>query len=830
MTLNKFEQNALNISNAANSFDLSEQIYKKALKYYNDGLKADALDYLTTIGKDGEKFTLPAKQRRVDRLTPRLRYLKSRENVRRIPLSVKLSDKLSIDEKISRIKQIARIEYLNRLNDKMQEMIPEYDAIDDINLNYKQYYEQYSQEYIKQGYNPEQVKILVANTLKEKVDELAAEVKRKTEYLLQKNKGFAKLYKQIEDEIREEYVDELERKVDIMLRSFIDKRELDLEKQKAFEMSLKTAIGAEYYYVDITGDSNEPTFEALSPLDVIYPKSNNTWVQDCDWVVIKRRYTPRQLEELYSINGKVKELLANYDYINSTNAVWNDTITYSSSTGEDGLVLVNHIFWKEKEIKSFALYPNKYNPDSPHIHMVDDKEKEKAKRKNIPVKELPYYALYEAVVWDDMFILPPRRVPDAVRFEDSYRSPKLPVIGLVFDNQLRKPYSLVLETKDAAELSTIVNLKMELMITLSGVKGMIMDDSQRPSNMSRQEWMYFKKMGTAWIQSMKNGRPASYNQFQSYDDTLPQSIVTLLQIDESLERHFDIVTGVTRQSLAMMEQYELKGTTMAAINQTLSIVESIYQTHELIYVKALEHYVNLILKFTSAKGIKIDYEDQIRGYIVEEIIPDEFEDRDIKVSINKSIADDTVKELYKQIAINGVSTKTLPIKAVSAVLTANSFREMDKRMAELMDEYEERVMKNQMAVDNNKAEQEASIIKLKGEIDKLLKEYDLQIEQMKLQQEADKFAQELNLKYLDMQNKGKAIEQNYEINKEKNALTNKNIETEKFVELSYLKEQQRQSVVNAQLESIKLKLDMILKQTGNVKNTKVTKAKEQIKD
>lgn len=829
MKYTTYEQNAINIANAANEFTIPSEVYNKSLEFYNNGLSEDALDYLRKFGKD-KKYVLPGKQRRIDRLTPRLRYLKSRELVRRIPLSIKLADRESIVEKIKKIKRVVNIEYLNAVQEVIEQTVPEYAQIDDINLNSSQYLEQISQSYIEQGYPESAVKVYAANALKQQLEYLISEASRKSQYVLAKNKYYKDIKKNIEEKIRKEYIDELEKKVDVLLRSHIHKKEFENEKSIAFDYALKTAIGAEYYYVDITGNSNEPVFEAVSPLDVIYPMTSNTWVQDGDWVVLLRHYTARELEERYEINGAVKALIDKYEIAGKTEAAYVSGYAYPNTIGEMGTYTIKHIFWKEKEKKLFAYYPNKYNPDSPHIHMIKENEKSKLIKKGIKVKELPFYVIYEAVMLDDMFIVRPRKITDVVRYDDSYIDPKLPVIGLVFDKKFRKPYSLVLETKDSVELSTIINMKMELLITLSGVKGMIMDDSQRPGGMTRDEWMFLRKQGTAWIQSMKNGRPATFNQFQNYDDTLSQSIVTLLNIDESLERHFELVTGVTRQSLAMMEQYDLKGTTMAAINQTLSIVESIYQTHELIYVKALEHYVNLLIRYTDAQKVYIDYEDSKMGYMVEEIDLAEFEDRTVKIVINKSLTDESVRELYKQLAIQGVMSNRMPISAVSAILTSDSFREMDSKLMTLIDEYEQKITQNQMAIDNNKAKQEAEIIKLKGEIEKMLKQYDVQIEQTKLNVEAEKMRREFEVKYKQLENESQKIGNDNEIDRAKIGIENKKIETERFIEMAYLKEQQRQSVVNSQLEAIRLKLDAILKNTSEPKSVKTTRSKEHIKD
>ena len=218
------------------------------------------------------------------------------------------------------------------------------------------------------------------------------------------------------------------------------------------------------------------------------------------------------------------------------------------------------------------------------------------------------------------------------------------------------------------------------------------------------------------------------------------------------------------------------------------------------------------------------------GHVAEKIDLSEYEERSIRIMLNKSINDENVKELYKQLSIQGVLQNKLPIKAISAILTSDSFREMDMRLSSLIEEYDKKVNEYQMNIDNNKAENEGRLIQLKGEIEKVLKEYDIKVQEMKLQQESERINADYEMRYRELESMENNDGMNYKVKTEANELKNKDIDTEKFIEMAYLKEQQRQSVVNSQLETIRLKLDAILKNTSQGKNTKVTGGKEHIKD
>src|SRR5690606_23876800 len=91
------------------------------------------------------------------------------------------------------------------------------------------------------------------------------------------------------------------------------------------------------------------------------------------------------------------------------------------------------------------------------------------------------------------------------------------------NNRFNKAYSPVWETKDIQELYNILHFQEELLISLSGVKGTVVDISQLPSGMSMTEVMYYKKNGLLPIETLfPGGKPkrTSFNQFSNYDDSV----------------------------------------------------------------------------------------------------------------------------------------------------------------------------------------------------------------------------------------------------------------------------------------------------------------------
>ena len=817
--------------------------YKQAVDYYAKGIDRATFDYLRKVGK-GNNYILPAKARNMDRLSPRLRYLAAREARREILYSLNFVDQSSLDEKndiqvklfVENLEKIAR----EKLSDLDVEISATNDFIAKIGEQLALGKQNISvlRQRQENGENITEEQIMSANEalqeMERQVKETNIRVEHRLKYIYNKKivdteqlNEIARISKMSAKDIREEKVQEL-------MEAMIFNMNLDEQKKYAFFQALIVGIGAEYYYVDYEENSIYPIFEALHPSDVFYPQTSNTWVQDGDWVGFRKYMSTEQILRQFSPSDSVIARLKSRDtfYSASMYQNYNGGAKFNESgSGNSTFHEVYFLFWTKEVNVVFSEFENKHNPKNPHIHLTEDSTLPPKKNEK---RETRYMTdIYTAVIVDDEFILEPQVKTEVVRSVDNYSIPKLPVVGLVFDDRTRKPYSLVMETKDAVELSIVVNFKLELIIALSGVKGFIMDDTQRPSNMSRDEWNYLKKMGTAWIESQKKGqRPSSFNQFQTYDDTLPPSVETLIQIDESLEKHFDLATGVTRQSLAQIEQYDLKGNTQMAQNQTMMITEIYYETHERIYCKALEQLINLKARYYNENEIVAAYNHPDFGYKSVKIPAKMLMEKDISIVVQDSGRDERLVQTLQSVAMKYFQEKAIPFKVLSSILTSNSFKKIESKISHFIDEFEQMQLQNASSVEEKKAMIEERKINAKGEIDKMLKQMELQIEDVQSRLDAERLAFDREKFAFEKSIKEKELVTDSSLKKYE-------IDSERAVETAYLGEQKRQSLVDENIQRIELMLQTLLT-TLSEKNyrdiefkkseQKQIKSKEKIKD
>ena len=809
--------------------------YKQAVELNKNGIDRAAFDYLRKVGKS-KQYILPAKARFIDRLGPRLRYLKAREARREILYSMNLVDKTSQDEKSNlQVKHmLEQMELLvrDRMGDIDEEVLALNETIGSIReqVAMGQQQVQVMTQRQQNGEKVSQEEIMSAQQAAEYIQKQASRILIRLDQRTKMLENQKILTRENLDEItqkaRTSIHDIKEEKIQSLLETMVFNMNIEEQKKYAFAQSLICGVGAEYYYVDYQEGHDNPTFEAIHPRDVFYPQTANTWVQDGDWGAFRKSMSTEQIIRKFRPGEKIKDLLFSRDTFYSQNMRINVNGGARFEEGSPGSNVyhdVYFIYWMSERNVVWSMFDNKYNPNSPHIHLTEDPS---SKPKKKETRETTYITdVYEAVMIDNEFLVPPQLKTEVVRSADNYSIPKIPIIGLVFDSDTRKPYSLVLETKDAMELGIVVQFKLELIIALSGVKGFIMDDSQRPSNMQRDEWQYLRKMGTAYIESVKKGgRPASFNQFQTFDDTLPQSIETLLTIDESIEKHYDVATGVTRQSLAQIEQYDLKGTTNVATQQTMMLTEIFYETHERIYCKALEQLINLKAKFFNDKEIIASFYHPEYGYKSVKMPKGFISERDISIIVQDSGRDERMVQTMQQVAMGYFDKGSIPFKALASILSSNSFKKIENKISFYLEDFQNKMFEQQQAAESNKQNSEKEKIQIQGEVNKMLKELDMQIQNAKNEIEAKRVNSEDLYRNWEMGFKEKELAT-------KSALQKYDTDSERAIETTYLGEEKRQSLVDEKLRSLELEVQTLMGMLSeeNYKKVELKKAENSLK-
>ena len=338
---------------------------------------------------------------------------------------------------------------------------------------------------------------------------------------------------------------------------------------------------------------------------------------------------------------------------------------------------------------------------------------------------------------------------------------------------------------------------------------MIMDKSQKPEKMSTKKWMYYRRLGTMWIETMKKGRkiPATFNQFQNYDDSLSQSVQLTWELLGGIEAMISRQIGITDPRLGQTVAKDPVHNVMMSQEQSSLITEIQFFDADLVYSRAMSQYLNLVLRYELKNGKVINYLDENQEEILFRMPANTLDKSDFTIHAWNNIQEDHMLDMIRQSAMSQV-----PIDGIAALMRVDSLIEMENRLAEIVTEQQNRETQSQMQIDNNKAEQEQRTLQLQAEIEQYAQQMTMRLEQAKMELEKIKLDSELQYKQWEIQFKEKELQA-------KTDLQLLGVASENQVETAYLQETMRSNRVQEELELNRQRIEALM----NIGNMQVQK-------
>lgn len=390
----------------------------------------------------------------------------------------------------------------------------------------------------------------------------------------------------------------------------------------------KEITGRQYYHCRVNRVGEPPEVRNIRPGNLFYADNNVKWVKQCDWAVEPLRMSVSeiidrwgdQLEkaeidrlqswvEMYTHDAYKVDSMREMDAL-----LEGDAEDYlQSNRGYYNKINVYFVEFKASRKVSLLESTNKKDPDTPFIKYIPQDrlfEVPGARKKNIKTKYIQ--DLYQAVrIGDDMWVdlgkvKYPRRDPvHPSRVHLSFN-------GLTYNGKI-KPHSLVEVTDELQDLYDIMHFHKENLIAMSGTKGSYMELSQLPDfgtgkfEDNLKMYLYYKKLGTAFIDRSQEGADTSFNTFPSYDDTLGAGLQVILKIIEHLEELASRIIGVPRQALGDIEQYDGKGNVQSALSNSALVTEPMFNEHDEFARQMCEDVIN---------ACKVSYRNGYQGSYV----------------------------------------------------------------------------------------------------------------------------------------------------------------------------------------------------------------------
>lgn len=542
-------------------------------------------------------------------------------------------------------------------------------------------------------------------------------------------------------------------------------------------LSEQLITGEETYYVGLEANMNEPQLRLVRPENLWYQHSDdNRYICDSGWSV---EFMPMNYQEAMSIFTEIPEEEWDRIYASSGMVYGQNHAKSPVDITPDGQMLYNNNFysrargygsqliyvyllhWKESVPINVLMKRSEEKDTKGTYHIKEDEiediltdeEAEEWRKKATKDEKKQYYIekryrndLYQAYkIGNEIYRY--GRCAVQQRREHDLMDVELPYMGYAINNFVY-PDSLVWATRELQELYNIVAFKKELAITLSGVKGVVMDLARIPKNMSPEEWVAHRKMGSLYI--TKTDAEGAYvqgatdNQLTIYDDTLSNSVSNYDVALQSIKNMIATVTGVNEAIQGEIKQNALVGTVEMQQERGNAIMEYHIQRHEHIIEKVLEKLTNLF-RFSYKKGRKGFSLYGERQQLLQ-IEPEDLQESFFRVRIKNSEKELDVLNVAKELAKQQVANNVMPMHTFIEIMDMNNVDDIKHVLKQAQEyitlqqqqeqqqqrDYEERLQQKNL-------EAQQAIIKMQTdsmkEIEKLKSESNLQLQKLKGEQQ-----------------------------------------------------------------------------------------------
>ena len=532
------------------------------------------------------------------------------------------------------------------------------------------------------------------------------------------------------------------------------KRKLNLPHE--FYKGWKDALigGEEIYYVGIR--NGQPYVERVNPMYFDYEKSVDLeYIHDAAWCCRKMimsateiydrfydKMSEKQLNELLELIdekpgsgmtpqvGK-SELDYNHVKLHKLNS-------FTDNPFDIDQITVYHCCWKSFKKIGFVTLINEETGEVEE-YQVDEDYKVTGEEESVDWKWI--IEVWEGYrIGDDLYIgIQPLEYQHISA--DNPNSSKLPYTGVLYNNTNSKPRSLVSMMKPLQYMYIVVWYRLELAMSRDKGKVPVVDVTQIPKSMGIDvnKWMhYLGALGVAFINpyeegwdvpGREGGRPATFNQFQSWDLSMANIIDQYVNLMAKIEDMVAKLTGITPQRQGSIAASELVGNATQAITQSYHITEPWFWTHNQVKKEVLTMLLDTAKVAWKDNKTCLNYilDDATRAFIT---LSDDFFYSDMDVFVEDSTKNrqdlDQLKQLLQPAMQNGAS-----LLDIAEIITMDNINMIKDRLEDIEQKRMEQMQQQQQAEQEAQQQLIAEQNRVKEE-ELMLKEAELELEKYKI--------------------------------------------------------------------------------------------------
>ena len=337
--------------------------------------------------------------------------------------------------------------------------------------------------------------------------------------------------------------------------------------------------GKEFYRVMLK--NGDPYVERCDPRSMLYDiDSDKENIKDSKYAGVDNWYTVNEILDTYNLYLN-KEQIDEIEELEQQDTAWyqeqnSQYDNYTFANGESMKVRVVDVQWRSFRSVKYKVSPNKYDPSIDYHKRVKDNYKAKKGEK---VVTKVTNDVRQAVKIGHNILIKWGRKPNQIRYEENYSNTSLDFFGAIRNNFNGQTLSVVDSLKNIQILYNIVMYQIELALARSGSKAIVYDVSQKPKNVPLEDVMYHaKNSGLILINSRQEGM-SNFNQFQSIDFTLSQSVAQMTNLKIMLEDTADKLTGISAARAGVTKSGDLVGGTERNVMQSTLITAPLFDLH-----------------------------------------------------------------------------------------------------------------------------------------------------------------------------------------------------------------------------------------------------------
>ncbi len=849
------------MSIAANSSvkDSDYRLLSTYWKYYNNEPDDKKHDFLR---KMGENIELPVYYYHIPLQRILLDNLISQQAKKNLNISISVADKDSMRDKYEEQMKMyvntavtnaeKKIELMNKMTQQIQQQIQQLEQ----QLQQGQQQIQQAQE---QGQEPDTELLKQVQMLTQQLPL----IKQQAEMQLKQIQKQTIITNDEMEQIRKYQITSWKDQKEIIAEKTLIrlKQELKIESKSVQGLKSRLVTGKERFFVYYDGRTNLPQFEVLDVMNVSYPIVEG--VDDISkgkWVKIRERMSVhhvlnnwgKDIESAYGVKA-INDLQVSGNFNTADGsfistpmnaAIFIDELDskFADNTG----VIVDKIYFKVSRKQTIKYSPNINGADGDVFRHFIDNSKELIKKEDFTYKTITdengvrksYYInkknkdyvldastveiyseqksesyaekytsdRYEAIIIADKYIVGLKRSEYICRNTDKHSDINLPVFGRTYSSITDQPYSLIGATIDLQDLYDVIHMEEQLMISLAGTKGNIIDMSQKPTSMSREEWEYNWKMGRGYIQTKDaNGNNISngFNQWQNYDNTLSPSIQYLTGIKEQIRNTMGDVIGVGRQRQGKVDPSDQVATFEMALQQNELVTEIIYYDHDLDLALALTELLHLTLRYCYINNDIIDIPSKEIGSELFVIPAGLVSSTWFRLNVFNNAKQEKVLKDIRSIILQSWKAGQTPMGQLVDAMIEDSVGELRAKVRYWEEKASEINSQNREATKQDQIEIEKAKAQFKAEFEQDWRQQELKIKEMLGQVEVQKFQLDSSIQQRNLDIIAKA-------NEDSNKLKLLELMNEDKSESGVLMENKEARINSQKLESLQIQLNAMM--------------------